>query len=102
MTFDPHIPRRDCGTAGSVSFLNAEVGGNVWDCCLQTGRHSFQKNNATTCTNTEQIYRNERFWIGEAARSLRIWLLNSGWGGAIQPDRRFLWAPVNEKGERGR
>lgn len=39
-----------------------------------------KKPKATTCTNTEQIYRNERFWIGEAARSLRIWLLNSGGG----------------------
>lgn len=35
-------------------------------------------NNATTCTNTEEIYRNEGLRIGWAARSLRIWLLELG------------------------
>lgn len=76
--------------AGSVSFLNAEVSGNVWTAVGNPGDIS-SKNNTMTCTNTEEIYRNQRFWIREAARSLCIWLLNSE---PIQLDRRFLWAPL--------
>lgn len=46
--------------AVSVSFLNAEVSGNVWTAVGNPG-DICSKNDATTCTNTEEIYRNERF-----------------------------------------
>lgn len=54
-------------------------------------RETFVSKTTLPHAQIQKIYRNERFWIREAARSLRIWLLNPE---LIQLDRRFLWAPL--------